>query len=156
MFRHLLYEPKKTYPQPACQGLQDSRSTCRLSADLCKAPCGVVWYISNVVVPIHQFQPVLHRASLDWEWDNRFPHDKCQPFVQIMISLQFPPNMIFRFFCNIPYRLSLPLDFKTFVTAPHHYSKMALFVYSRFHRNLKKVYFTSEIRIEGVFLYKLW
>ena len=23
-------------------------------------------------------------------------------------------------FCNIPYRLSLPLIFKTFVTAPHH------------------------------------
>ena len=37
-----------------------------------------------------------------------------------MSSLQFPPNFSFRFFCNILYRLSLPLVFKTFVTEPHH------------------------------------
>ena len=37
-----------------------------------------------------------------------------------MTSLQFPPNVFFSFFCNIPYRLSLPLVFKTIVTASHH------------------------------------
>lgn len=37
-----------------------------------------------------------------------------------MVSLQFSPNFNLRFFCNIPYQLSLPLVFKIFVTAPHH------------------------------------
>ena len=63
--------------------------------------CGFAAYV---------FHPIGNKISV-------FSVISARQFAQIMMSLQSSPNINFRFFCNIPHRLSLPLVFKTFVMA---------------------------------------
>ena len=72
---------EKTYPQPVCRGQKDSCTVCRLSADLCKVPCGVAWYIVSAAVPIRQCTVVFPPATSGREYNSRLAvHTKDRSF----------------------------------------------------------------------------
>lgn len=91
--RHLFYQPKKQF----CCLPVNSRSACRLWADWCKTLFCAAGYTANAAVPISLWSCFLRRVKWDSVSNSRLAVYKRRPFVQIMISLKFPPNSVLDF-----------------------------------------------------------
>ena len=80
-----------------CQSPQGGRLVYRLSANSHTTFYDFALDTFCAAVPIRWCADYPHREVWHWEWNNLLLDGKSRPFAQIMISLQFPQNIIFRF-----------------------------------------------------------